>query len=164
MFMHMKPRISYALIAFAVSACNALSGRCTYELRSFNGEGNGLVNGTQVATAQVNLSEQRGSIVRQTFSWLVTGTLKGHVTSASFKDSTHPTTVLLDLPVLAADRTPILEGTADTRDGALLGGFHDVLAAGHGVIELQTDDASNSTVTISVSTTNSSDWVRPYCS
>jgi hypothetical protein len=160
----MKPLISCVLIALVVSGCNALSGRCTYELRSFNGQGDAVVNGAEVASAQVILNEQRGSLAGQSFSWLVTGTLKGHVTSASFKDSTHPTTVLLDLPVLAADRMPILEGDADSRNGASLGGFHDVLAADHGVIELHTDDPANPTVTIPVPGTNSSDWVRPYCS
>lgn len=160
----MKPYLSSALIVFAISGCNLLSGRCTYELRSFDGDGHALINGTEVATGHVNLSEERGSIVRQTFTWSVTGSLKGHVTSASFKDSSDPSHVLLDLPILSADRTPIVEGAADTRDGAPLGGFHDILVAERGVIELQTDQAATPTVTIPIGTTNASDWVRPYCS
>ena len=151
------------LITIAVSGCDILSGKCTYEVRSFNGHGNAIVNGGEQAAAQVILNEDRGSITGQTFNWLVTGSLKGHVTSASFKDSTQPTTVLLDLPVLGADRMPILEGVADSRDGATLGGFHDVLAANHGVIELQTDDPANPTVDVPVTGTNS-DWLRPNCS
>ena len=163
MFIRMKSFISLAAIAVTVSGCDALSGRCSYELRSFDGEGTAAVTGGN-ASAQVQLSEQRGSIVRQSFSWTVTGTLKGHVTSASFKDSSNPSTVLLDLPVLAADRTPILEGTADSRDGATIAGFHDILASDRGVIELQTDLAGAPTVTIPIETANASGWVRPFCS
>lgn len=162
--MGMKPYLSSAFIVLSASGCNLLSGKCTYELRSFDGAGHALANGTEVATAHVNLSEQRGSIVRQSFTWSVSGSLKGHVNSASFKDSSDPTHVLLDLPILSADRTPIAEGAADTREGATLGGFHNVLVAEHGVIELQTDQTATPTVTIPISTTNASDWVRPYCS
>ncbi|HKR09586.1 MAG TPA: hypothetical protein VJS39_10380 [Gemmatimonadaceae bacterium] len=153
-----------ALIALAVSSCNLVGGRCTYELRSFDGQGSGTIGTTAVATAQVNLSEQRGSIVRQTFSWLVTGSLKGHVTSASFKDGTNPDQVLLDLPVLGADRMSILEGVADSREGATIAGFHDILASGNSGIELKTDDPFSSTVIIPIKQVNSSGWVRPYCS
>lgn len=154
----------FALIAVAVSGCNILGGRCTYELRSFDGQGKGTIGTTEVAAAQVNLSEQRGSIVRQTFSWLVTGSLKGHVTSAAFKDATNPNQVLLDLPVLGADMMSILEGVADSRDGAAVAGFHDILASGHSGIELKTDDPSAPTVVIPIAQTSSSGWVRPYCS
>jgi hypothetical protein len=160
----MKLYLSLAVIAVAVSSCNLLGGRCTYEVRSFDGIGNALQGGASAATAQVNLSEQRGSIVRQTFVWSVTGGLKGHVTSASFKDSQNPSVVLLDLPVLGPDRDPILEGIADSRDGATVAGFHDILAAGHGGIELITDDPSASAVVIPITTVNASGWVRPYCS
>src|SRR2546423_1698644 len=153
-----------ALIAIAVSGCNALSGKCTYELRSFDGRGSGTIGTTEVAAAQVNLSEQRGSIVRQTFSWLVTGSLKGHVTSAAFKDGTNPDQVLLDLPVLGVDQMSILEGVADSRQGATIAGFHDILASGHSGIELKTDDPSSPTIIIPITQVNSSGWIRPYCS
>ena len=158
------PPLAFCLSLLAISGCNLVSGKCTYELRSFDGQGSGTIGTTQVATAQVNLSEQRGSLVRQTFSWLVTGTLKGHVTSAAFKDATNPDQVLLDLPVLGADRTPILEGVADSREGATVAGFHDILASGHSGIELKTDDPSAPTVVIPIAQVNSSGWVRPYCS
>jgi hypothetical protein len=160
--MGMKPYVGSALIVFALSGCNLLSGRCTYELRSFDGDGRAVASGDAIIDAHVNLSEQRGSIVRQTFSWLVTGGLKNHVTSASFKDSSDPSHVLLDLAVLSADRTPIAEGAADSRDGAPLAGFHDILIAGHGMIELRSDQST--TVTIPIATTNAGGWVRPYCS
>ena len=160
----MKPYLKLAVIALVVSGCNLVSGKCTYELRSFDGAGNANRGGSAAAAAQVNLSEERGSIVRQTFSWMVSGGLKGHVTSASFKDSQNPSTVLLDLPVLGPDRDPILEGFADTQAGASLAGFHDILVAGRGGIELQTDQPATPTVIIPISTVNASDWVRPYCS
>jgi hypothetical protein len=164
MFMGMKSYITLALIAVAVSACSLLGGKCTYELRAYNGTGNAIQGGAAAASANVNLSEQRGSIVRQTFSWTVSGGLKGHVTSASLKDSQNQSTVLLDLPVLGPDRDPILEGTADSRQGATLGGLRDILAANRAGIELKTDDQTNPTVVIPISTVSAGDWIRPYCS
>jgi len=160
-FMGVKAFLSSALIVFAVSGCNLFNGRCTYELRSYDGDGRAVANGNAIIDAHVNLSEQRGSIVRQSFSWQVTGGLKGHVTSASCSDSFDPSHVLLDLPVLGADRTSIAEGTADSRDGAVIAGFHDILIAGRGIIELQSDQP---TLTIPIETTNAGGWVRPYCS
>jgi len=94
----------------------------------------------------------------------VTGGLKGHVTSASLKDSQNPTVVLLDLPVLGPDRDPILEGTADSRQGATLGGLHDVLASNRAGIELKTDDPAIPTVIVPILTVNAGNWIRPYCS
>jgi len=163
-FLIPRPSFALILIAFAVSACNLVGSHCTYELRSFDGQGSGTIGTTEVASAQVNLSEQRGSIVRQTFSWQVTGSLKGHVTSAAFKDGTNPDQVLLDLPVLGPDQISILQGVADTRQGANLAGFHDILASGNSGIELKTDDPSAPTVIIPITQVNGSGWVRPYCS
>jgi len=160
----MKLYVSLAVIAVAASGCNIIGGRCTYDVRSFDGVGDAIQGGASAATAQVNLSEQRGSIVRQTFVWTVTGSLKGHVTSASFKDSQNPSVVLLDLPVLGPDRDPILQGTADSREGATVAGFHDILVAGRGGIELITDAPSAPAVVIPITTVNASGWVRPFCS
>ena len=160
----MRSSIGLPLIALTVSGCNLLGGKCTYEIRSYTGQGNAIQGGAPAATATVNLSEQRGSIVAQSFQWLVTGGLKDHVTSASLKDSQNPSAVLLDLPVLGPDRDPILEGAADTRQGASLGGFHDILTSNRAGIELKTDDPATPTVIVPITTLNATDWVRPYCS
>jgi len=48
--------------------------------------------------------------------------------------------------------------------GANLAGFHDILAAGRGIIELQTDNSFQSTVSVPLTPTSAGDWVRPYCS
>ena len=164
MFMAMKPYLTLALLAAAVSGCDLVGGKCTYELRSYAGQGNAIQGGAAAATATVNLSEQRGSVVGQTFQWQVTGGLKGHVTSASLKDSQNPSAVLLDLPVLGPDRDPILEGSADSRQGATLGGFHDILAANRAGIELKTDDQTTPTVIVPITTVSAGNWIRPYCS
>jgi hypothetical protein len=164
MFMHMRQFLTGALIVLAVSGCDLLGGKCTYELRSYSGQGNAIQGGAAAATANVGLSEERGSVVGQSFSWLVTGGLKGHITSASIKDSQNPNVVLLDLPVLGPDRDPILEGNADSRQGAVLGGFHDILAANRAGIELKTDDQANPTVIIPITTVSAGNWIRPYCS
>jgi hypothetical protein len=155
----------YQLIALVCSGCNLLGGRCTYEIRSLEASGVFQQNASTLADARITLSEQRGSLQGQSISWLVTSTdLKGHVTAAAFKDSSNPSQVLLALPVASADRPEITQGATGSGDGANLGGFHDIIAAGRGVIELQTDIPSQPTVTIQLIPTTVSDWVRPYCS
>jgi len=158
-------KLFFPLVALAFAGCNLLSGKCTYEIRSLDAAGEIDQSGSQFAAAQVTLSEQRGSLQRQSFYWLVTSTdLKGHVTAASFKDSSNPSQVLLDLPLAGADRPEISQGAVGTESGANLGGFHDIIVAGHGVIELQTDVSSQSTVTVQLTPTTVGDWIRPYCS
>ena len=164
MFTRMKSYLMLALILVAVSGCDLLGGKCTYELRSYAGKGDALQGGAAAASATVNLSEQRGSLAAQSFSWTVVGALKGHATSASLKDSQNPSVVLLDLPVLGPDRDPILEGAADSRQGATLGGFHDILTSNRAGIELKTDNQATPTVIIPITTVNAGDWIRPYCS
>ena len=157
-------RFVYPFVALALAGCNVLNGKCTYELRSLDADGVVLENGTDLARGAMTLSEQRGSIQGQTFAWRVTGALKGHVLSASLKDSADPSRVLLDLPIATADRTEISQGSASSATGASLAGFHDILAAGRGVIELQTDLSSQPTVQVQMAATSSTDWIRPYCS
>lgn len=162
---HAKLRAFYPLILVVFSACNLFSGKCTYELRSTDAGGQFNQNGAPLATATASLSEQRGSIQGQSISWLVTGTdLQGHVTSAAFKDVSNPNQVLLNLPIASADRPEITRGAAGSSQGANLAGFHDIIAAGRGVIELQTDISTPPTVPLQLQVTNAGDWIRPYCS
>jgi hypothetical protein len=156
----MRLRHLYPLAALAFSGCNLVAGKCSYEIRSTDAQGQ--VSGS--VTAQVTLSEQRGSLQGQSFQWLVTSEgLKGHVTSASFKDSSNPGQVLLDLPLSSADRPEITTGGVSTNSGANLAGFRDIIVAGHGVVEMQTD-LSSQPITIQLTPTTIGDWIRPYCS
>jgi len=101
-------QILYPAFTLAFSGCNLFSGKCTYELRSLDAAGQFNQNGAPFVTAQVTLSEQRGSLQGQSIAWLVSSdALKGHVTSASIKDSSNPSQVLLDLPIASADRPEI---------------------------------------------------------
>jgi hypothetical protein len=158
-------QVLFPVAALAFSGCNLVSGKCTYELRSLDAAGQINQNGAPFATAQLTLSEQRGSLQGQSMAYIVTSdALKGHVTAASFKDSSNPSQVLLDLPIASVDRPEITVGTAASSMGANLGGFHDILAAGHGMIELQTDLSGQLTVQIPLAATSVGDWIRPYCS
>jgi hypothetical protein len=158
-------KVFYPFAALAISGCNLVSGKCTYEIRTTNAAGQIDQGGAQFAAAQVTLSEQRGSLQGASVSWLVTSDdLKGHVTSASFKDSSNPSQVRLNLPLAAADRPEITQGSAGSITGADIGGFHDIIVAGHGMIELQTDMSSQPTVIVPLTPTTTGDWIRPYCS
>jgi len=162
-----RPRTAFvsALSLIFVTGCNLLNGRCTYELRSLEVSGSVDNAGGQPASAQLALSEQRGSLQGQSIHWLVTAdALKGHVLSATFKDNADLSKVLLDLTVANADRPEISQGATSTSSGANLAGFHDILDAGRGVVELQTDLGAQPTIRIPVDATSSSGWVRPFCS
>jgi hypothetical protein len=152
----------YTLVALTLTGCSMFKGKCSYELRSLDASGHIDQSGSEFAAAQVGLSEERGAIVGTSMSWTVTDDpLKGHVTSASFKDSSNPSQVLLNLPIAGADRAEISFGTAG--HDANLGGFHDILVANRGVIELQTDLPGQLTVTIPLTVGNASGWIRPDC-
>jgi hypothetical protein len=157
-------QLLYLLIALTFAGCNLLSGKCTYELRSLEADGVIMDSGTELARGTMTLSEQRGSLQGQSVYWLVTGSVKGHVISASFKDVTDPAHVLLDLPIAPAERAEIAQGAAASSTGANLAGFHNILAAGHGIIELQTDLPGSLAIQIPMAATSNGDWIRPYCS
>ncbi|MGZ3465781.1 MAG: hypothetical protein ACXU91_03495 [Gemmatimonadaceae bacterium] len=155
--------VLYPLIALAFGACRAF-GNCTYEVRDLEASTTISENASVADSAHVRLEENRGSINGTTMSWLVTGpALKGHVLSAELKDAADLSTVRLDLGVATSDRPEITQGVADTRSGANLGGVHDILASGRGVIQLQTDDPSRPTVTFALAAQTVGDWFRPNC-
>ncbi|HMG69582.1 MAG TPA: hypothetical protein VK544_00605 [Gemmatimonadaceae bacterium] len=161
----LRRNVLLAFLALTFTGCNLLRGKCTYEIRSLDAAGEVSENGAQLAVAQVTLSENRGSIQATSMQWLVTGTtLKGHVLSASLKDASDPSVVRLDLPLSSVDHPEISQGATSTREGVNFGGIHDLLAAGRGIVELQTDDPSHPTVTIVLIAHRIGDWVRPYCS
>jgi hypothetical protein len=153
----------YPLLALLFGSCSGF-GNCSYEVRDLDASTTINENVGVADSAQVRLEENRGSINGTTMSWLVTApSLKGHVLSASFRDAADMSTVRLTLTLAASDRPEITQGSADTRTGANLGGVHDMLAAGRGVIELQTDDPSRPTVTFALAAKNVGDWFRPNC-
>jgi hypothetical protein len=147
-----------ALLTLALGGCSAF-GSCSYEVRDLDASSPISQN-----SARIRLEENRGSINGTSMSWVVTfPTLKGHVLSATFKDAADLPTVRLNLPLAPAAQAEITQGTADTRTGANLGGVHDILVNGRGVIELQTDDPSQPTVTFALAAHGVGDWFRPNC-
>lgn len=155
------------LALIALSGC-AYFDRCNYEIRSVQASGEANSNGTQMAAAQIVLSEQRGSDPDRSLYWIITGVnVKGHVVSAVFKDSSDPSTVLLSLPLSAPAQASVSEGTKSDKTGANLTGFFDLVSAGRGMLEIQTDLYAidgNNVITVPVTVTQKQDWVRPNCS
>jgi hypothetical protein len=142
-----------------------LSGKCTYESRYLQAAGRIEEGGSELLSALVDASEDRGSIVNKSIHWLLTGpSLKGHVLSATLKDASNPSVVLLDLPIAGASQPELSQSGADQWAGANLNGFFDILYADRGVIELQTDLPSRATITLPLATTRKNDWYRPNCS
>jgi hypothetical protein len=162
--MRLRILASFSLTLVA-SSCNILSGKCTYEIRSLDAAGSVSESGSELAAADLVLSEQRGSLQGQSLSWRVTGaSLKGHVLSASIKDNADLSHVVVDLPIAAADLPDISAGSVGSSTGANLGGFHDIIVAGRGIVELQTDLSTRPTIQIPIDATNIGSWIRPNCS
>jgi hypothetical protein len=165
--MESRPRSLLAFALIAISGC-AYFDACNYEIRSVQASGEGTVNGVEVAAAQIVLSEQRGSDPDRSIYWIITGAnVKGHVVSAAFKDSSDPSTVLLTLPLSTPAQASISEGTKTDKTGANLSGFFELVSAGRGIVEIQTDLYAidgNSVIIVPVSVTQKQDWFRPNCS
>jgi hypothetical protein len=163
--MHLRNTFA-SLLFFSLAGCsNLLGGKCTFEVRNLVADGSVSDAGTVLASAQVLVSEQRGSRVSTSLQEVTLGTtLKGHVLSAAFKDAANPSVVRFNLPVAAAERFEISAGTVSTELGANLDGVRDLLIAGRGIIELHTDIPERPTVTISLVAGPPGDWSTPNCS
>jgi hypothetical protein len=151
--------LSFLILSLTLTGCEV----CTFEQRTIETAGVAGDPLTPDASVAVTLFENRGSIQGQSFHSVITGSLKGHVISAAFKDSADPTHVLLDLPIAGADRPDISDVTAQSATGAHLAGFHDILAQGRGIVELQTDLSSSPVIRIAMVVTSNGDWTRPAC-
>ena len=166
--MAMKLRSFLPVALIAISGC-AYYDRCTYEIRSLQASGRAVENGVELVALQMTVSEQRETYPNKSIYWLLTGdNVKGHVVSAAFKDSSDPSHVLLALPVSSASQATISEGArSETTDAVDLSGFFDLVNAGRGIVEIQTDfygiDGSP-VITVPVTVTQKQDWVRPNCS
>jgi hypothetical protein len=161
----MDARKLVPLVALAASNCMLLSGRCIYEIRSLEALGRIEENGAELLSARITLSERRDSDPEKSIYWLLRGaTLEGHVLSATFKDVSDPSRVLLSLPLSPSGQGKISEGAVSDRSGTNLNGFFEVIAAGRGIIELQTDIQARPTITLPLTVTQRQDWTRPYCS
>jgi hypothetical protein len=153
----------WPFLTLALGDCRAF-GSCSYEVRDLTALATISESGGVPDSAQVTLEENRGAINGTVMHWLVTApTLKGHVLSAAFKDAADLSMARLVLPLSPTELPQITEDFADTRAGANLGGIRDMLAAGRGVIELQTDDQWRPTVRFALAAKNVGDWVRPNC-
>jgi hypothetical protein len=142
-----------------------LNGRCIYEIRSLQASGHLFEGDEDIAGGTVTLSERRESDPDKSMYWLITGaTLKGHVTSATFRDSTDPTRALVTFDLSSSDPTKISEGAVSTRTGANVDGFFELISAGNGVIRLETDLQTQPTISLPLEVTQRQNWTRPYCS
>jgi hypothetical protein len=152
------------LLPLLASSCLLLNGRCIYELRSLQASGQ-VISGVDSIAGQVSLFEQRDSDPNKSMYYLVVSpTLKSHVLSASFRDSGNPSQILVSLPLAAPTQEAIAEGELSDRNGTNLNGYFELIAAGRGLLVLETDLSSASSITIPLTVTQKQDWTRPYCS
>jgi hypothetical protein len=152
------------LLPLLASSCLLLNGRCIYELRSLQATGQ-VISGADSIGGQVSLFEQRDSDPNKSMYYLlVSPTLKSHVGSASFRDSRNPSQILVNLPLDAPTQDPIAEGELSDRNGTSLDGYFELITAGRGILVLEMDLSSSSSITIPLTVTQKQDWTRPYCS
>jgi hypothetical protein len=151
------------VFAILLSSCDW--GKCIYEVRSLQASGEVIGPGTDLAGANITLSEQRDSDPSKDLYFIVNApSLKGHVTSAELKDAADLSHVLLALPLASADRPVISESAVSTRADANLSGYWEIFSANRGVIELRTDTPGRALVTIPLTVMSKTNWTRPECS
>lgn len=153
------------LLPFAIAAtltgCNALSGRCLYELRNANAEGSVSISGTDSAFALVTVSEQRDYQPDKNLSWQVRGPLlKGHVTAITLRDQSG--TVKYNFDIDAGGSSQLSGGFVRQSEGADINGFFDMLSSGQAKVIIDRDNGTP--VTIPLQRITRDDWNRPFCS
>jgi hypothetical protein len=147
------------------SSCSLLSGRCLYETRYVNAEGQVLENNLEIAYAQLVHHEQRDYQPDKDFTWQIRGAgLKGHVTRITLRDNAAPSTVVYEFPIHADPIMPLASGFVRQSEGANINGFFDLLSSRRAIIVITTDLPQRPTVTIALTNVTRDDWTRPYCS
>ncbi|MFN2602234.1 MAG: hypothetical protein ABR582_05695 [Gemmatimonadaceae bacterium] len=154
-----------ACLAISLGGCRLFEfDNCLYELRGVEGAGTITENGTELLYGRLNLLEQRDYQPDKSLIWEVRGApLKGHVTSATFRDVADPSKVLLMIPLSSPSVTAIAGGAANQSAGAELNGFFDVLAANRGVIDVRADLPGRDSIRVPLAITFHEDWYRPKC-
>jgi hypothetical protein len=162
-FVHIRKLAPF--VALVASNCMLLSGRCIYEIRYVQASGRVEENGTELAAAEVSLSERRDSDPEKSMHWHVTGAgVAGHVSSVTFRNSSDPARVLLTLATSPFEQAQNSDGAVSDKTGTNLGGFWEVLSANTGLIQMETDIPTRPTITIPLTVTQKQNWTRPYCS
>lgn len=150
--------------SLSVSACRLLDfDSCLYELRGVEAAGTISEAGSELLYGRLNLLEQRDYQPEKSLIWQVRGApLRGHVTSAVFRDVDQSKTLFV-LTLTSAPASDIAGGSASQSDGADLNGFYEVLAANRGVIDVRTDLPGRDSIRLSTTKTFQEDWYRPKC-
>jgi hypothetical protein len=151
-------------LALAASGCRLLDfDSCLYELRGVEAAGTISEGGSELLYGRLNLVEQRDYQPEKSLIWQLRGApLKGHVTSAVFRDVDQSKTLFL-LTLSPAPASDIGGGAASQSAGDDLNGFYDVLAADRGVIDVRTDLPGRDSIRLSITKTFQEDWYRPKC-
>lgn len=157
--------LAIVAIPLIASNCMALSGRCLYEVRGVAADGSVTEGGTEIATAHLDLGEQRDYQPDKTLIWSVTGPiLKGHVQRMVLRDIAAGSSILYDFALNDSGIQTLSSGFVSQSGGATINGIFDLLASNRGVIVITTDIPARTTVTVPLTVTRKDDWSRPYCS
>lgn len=151
-------------LALSASGCRLLDfNSCLYELRGVEAAGTISEGGSELLYGRLNLLEQRDYQPEKSLIWQVRGApLRGHVTSAVFRDVDQSKTLLV-LALSSPPASDIAGGAASQSGGADLSGFYEVLAANRGVIDVRTDLPARDSIRLSITKTFQEDWYRPKC-
>jgi hypothetical protein len=139
---------------------------CTYESRYVSASGTVVEGGSELVSAQIAVSANRGSLEWKEFSRTIAGaSLIGHVSAIRLVRSDQPGVSLLDIPIDGAGSPFISSGSliqhpADATPN--LAGLYELVAAGLTSVELDTDRSPGSRISVRLSVTDKRDWFRPH--
>jgi hypothetical protein len=157
--------VACAALGSTLSSCRIIDfDSCLYELRTVDVTGSLSENGNELLNAHLNVGEQRDYEPDKSMSWGLRGaSLKGHVTSAVFRDAADPAKTLYVFPLSNPSPDFISSGYVTQNEGASLSGFFGVLAAERGVVDLRTDLPGRDSIRVVLKKNFQQDWYRPKC-
>ncbi len=157
-------KIAGAVLIATQASCALLNGGCDFESRDVRAAGRIDEGGALLVSADVSVHETRGGLTQGEVHGQVDGpTLKGHVLSALIKDAAGSSRTVV-LTVAPASSSSLAYGGEDAKSGFDLSGFHEVLVANNGIVEIKTDIPSRPTILVPLLVTLVTGWVRPNCS
>lgn len=160
----MKRYVVAVTLCLFLSGCRGLSD-CGWEDRSVAARGVIIENGAELVSADVSVGATRGSLLSKSLDVTISGTsLKGHVTSINLVRSDDPAFAPVAIPIDSSFSSLISSASMIQRAGEVtpnLGGLFEIVAANLGLIEITTDLPSRPRVSIPLTMTYKTDWIRP---
>jgi hypothetical protein len=151
--------------ALIASGCRILTS-CTYEERSIKASGSEILDGHELASAEIAVTAVRGTQEWTALQYVIRGqTLMGHVTAIELAGVRSGIGVSVKIPVFAPTSASLSAGGLTQLEGEPtpdLDGVYEVLASNGARVEISTDLSPFNRVSVLLRKSEQADWSRPH--